>query len=330
MKRLLGIIIIITALVGALIGIGGVILGRQAVDGIAQSIDDTMPLVLESLAAVEDSLVLAKNTIGEVNTALDNTGTLTVDLSKSIADAAPAVDQIVAVTGEDIPAGIEAFQASIPNLENVAATIDQTLQTLADFKIETRILTFPLEFDLGIEYDPEAPFDESIAQIGTSMEGVPEQMRLLSTELEVTSENLIVLSDDILALAGDVNNINEQLTELPPLMDRYISIINQLESNLIQLQQTLTSQFGNLKLVITIVMVWFILTQLAPLYIGWELVSGKRDARDQSADTTTSDEPEVVSMASYEPIEPVESEPVATASAESEPVEKAADDDVAA
>ena len=279
-KKILGIIILIIAILGLLIGIGGIIGGRTAVDAIQQNLSDTLPLIIESLTAAEDSLVLAQDTIGEVNAGLETATQSTINLSKTVGDAAPAVDQIVTITGEDIPQGIEAFQDSIPNLVSVAATIDNTLQTLSDFKIETKILTFPLKFDLGIEYNPEAPFDESLAAIGDSTEGLPQEMRTLSAELATSSGNLEVMSDDILSLAGNLSDINTQLTNIPPLLDRYIDIVNEVEQTVANLNETLDAQFGNLKLGVTILFGWFMLMQLVPLVVGWELLTGGFDRND--------------------------------------------------
>lgn len=315
LKRILGVIIILVAISGLLIGIGGVVLGRQAIDGVEQSINDTLPVVLESLSAVEDSLLLAKDTMNEVSTSLDTVEQATLTVSKSITDAAPAVEQVVVITGEDVPEAIEAFQSSIPNLVNVAATIDSTLQALADFKIETSILTFPLEFDLGIEYDPEAPFDESIAAIGTSTEELPEQMRSLATELDATSENLLVLGDDIEILATDISDINMELREVPALLDRYVGIVQDLESNISNLQQQLSTQFSTLKLGITIVMIWFCLTQIAPLVLGWELIRGGFD-REQQAESTVVTPPPPAPPVAEERTEAYTKEAVAAAESE--------------
>lgn len=299
-KRLLGVIIIITAIIGLLIGIGGIIVGGQAIDGIANSVSETLPLVIDSLTTVEDSLVLAQDTVTQVNNGLDTVEQTTRSLSTSIGDAAPAMDQVVSLTGTDVPEGIEAFQASIPNLVNVAATIDSTLETLSNFKVETRILTFPLSFDLGIDYNPEAPFDQSIAMIGSSMEGVPEQIRALATELESTGGNLVVLSEDINTLAGNINDINTELKDIPDLLDRYIDIIAELETNLTQLDQNLAAQFDTLKLVITIIMIWFCMTQLAPFMVGWQLLFGNGNKSAETEADSLDGESDVVSYSSSE------------------------------
>ena len=73
------------------------------------------------------------------------------------------------------------------------------------------------------------------------------------------------------------------------LIDQYIAIVDNLNLTIEQTQTNLDSQLALAKTVIFVAFLWILLAQLAPLYLGWELVSGQRNG---SVTAPPSPEPE--------------------------------------
>ena len=277
-RRIIGIVMLVLGAIGLVISFAGVYFGRQLVDNVFGSVDETLTLTLDSLNTAEDSLELTKATIDDVNNGLETVEGAALNIGKTITDTRPLLDQVSVVVSHNAPQTVEAMQAAIPNLAEVAGTIDQTLITLNDFRIEEEILGFELNYDLGIDYEPTVPFDQAFDDLGTSLDGLPEELRSVEPNLVVASENMATISNSISDISGDIDTINARVAEVPALIDQYIDIVNQLSDAIEQIQTQVIQQQGLVKTVITFVLIWWGLPQLALVMIGWDFLFGRRGA----------------------------------------------------
>lgn len=277
-RRIMGILMLVLGLVGLVISFAGVYFGRQLVDNFFGGIDATLTLTLDSLDTAVDSLELTKETLGDVNSGLETVEGAVLNVSKTITDTRPIVNQISAVVSETTPDTLEAVQAAIPNIAAVAGSIDQTLLTLNEFKIEEEVLGIPLNYDLGINYQPTTPFDQTFVDLGASLDGLPENLRAVGPNLATTNENLAAISLSVSSISGDIATINGRVAEVPALIDQYIDIVNQISTAIEQIQTQVIQQQELVKTVVTFVLVWWGLPQLALVMIGWDFLFGRRGA----------------------------------------------------
>ncbi len=277
-RRIIGIVMLVLGLVGLVISFAGVYYGRQLVDNFFGGIDETLTLTLDSLDTAVDSLELTKATLGDVNSGLETVEGAVLNVSKTITDTRPIVDQIGVVVSENTPDTIEAVQAAIPNIAAVASSIDQTLLTLNEFRIEEEVLGIALNYDLGINYQPTTPFDQTFVDLGNSLDGLPENLRSVGPNLATTNENLAAISLSVSTISGDIATINGRVAEVPALIDQYIDIVNQISNAVEQIQTQVIQQQELVKTIVTFVLVWWGLPQLALVMIGWDFLFGRRGA----------------------------------------------------
>ncbi|NIP52249.1 MAG: hypothetical protein GWO26_09775, partial [Phycisphaerae bacterium] len=143
---------------------------------------------------------------------------------------------------------------------------------MSAFSVNQSFLGQSFGFDLGVDYDPEEPFDESIDEIGNSLDGVPERLRELEPFLSVTNDNLAIISENIETLATDLGEINENIEDVQPLLDDYLEIVYQTQDLVNQTRRSFRDQLQPVKMIIMILFIWIGLTQVAPLYLGWGLL----------------------------------------------------------
>lgn len=275
-RRLLGILMVGTGMIGFISSVAGIVIGLQVIDAIGTGIQSNLLITSQSLDTVEDTLLLAKATISDVNTSLETVEMSADDLGRTINDTRPLVDRVTGIASEEVPNSIEAVQASIPNMVAVAGVIDETLTTLNNFRIDESILGLRLQYDLGVDYDPEVPFDESVMALGESLEGLPETLRTLRVYLNVTNENLATISQGLFNVADDLDTVNGRISEIEPLLDEYIRIVSETNDNTRQLRAQVDYQLARARLVLVALMIWLVLAQAVPLYLGWELLTGRR------------------------------------------------------
>lgn len=310
LKRLFGLVIILVALLGAAIGGGLFIYGGETLDNVSREVVNLIDLTDRTLDNTRDGLVTTQASLADVNNSLDTVEATTRNLSRTISDTEPLINELNTLLTQEVPNSLDAVQQTLPNLISVAGTIDNTLETLSTFGFEQSFFGIPLAFDLGIEYDPEARFDESVAELGESIETIPGQLRALEGDLTTTADNLDDLSGNLSTLADDLGTINETITEFDTVLGGYIVIIDDAKAELARLEASLPAQLEMLKTALLIVAVYVGLTQLAPLYLGLELLLGKRNAPAAPVPSTSSstDTAPVVTL-DPEPIEPVEKSP---------------------
>ena len=277
-RRVIGVIMLVLGLVGLVISIAGVFYGRQLVDDSFGGIDNSLALTTESLDTAVESLELAKATIGDVNDGLETVEGAALNIARTITDTRPLIGQVTVVVSENAPASIEAMQLAVPAIAEVAGAIDQALITLNGFSIDENILGTEIHYDLGIDYDPPTPFDVTFVALGDSMDGLPENLRSTRANLDVTSDNLATISVSVAGISEDLEAINEQVAQVPGLIDQYIAIVNQLDGAITQVRTQVLQQQQLAKNVVTFVLIWWGLPQLALVMIGWDFLFGRRGA----------------------------------------------------
>lgn len=279
MRKVLGFVMLFVGLGGLLLSIVGVFVGLRLVDSMAVNLETNLDLLLQSLDTVEETMLLTKTTVGQANASLATVGETAVNVSQAIEDTQPLLRQATVVATENVPDSLEHVEAAIPALSDVAATIDSVLTTLSEFRIENAL--FGIDLGLGIEYDPPVPFQESVDNIGTSLEGVPESLRSLRGNLEVTEDNLMLISENVAELANNLDAVSESVAEIEPLIDDYIFLIGEIRVSTEAIEESISELVLQWKIVVTIVMIWFGLVQIAPLYLGFEILTGRREESTQ-------------------------------------------------
>jgi methyl-accepting chemotaxis protein len=267
---------VLIGVIGILLSVVGIVVGQRLIDEVATGLEQNLTLTLDSMDTIYDSLLLTQETVTEVSEGLATMETAADNAALALDDTGPLLSEIADVTTERVPDSLETIQDSIPALLEVATTIDETLTILSDFQIDRQILGIPLQWDLGINYDPEVPFAASVDELGRSLDGLPGQLRVLRTDIEVTEENLRTISTDISAIADNINALNQNVADLNPLLDDYLATVTEFSDSLRETRVSLAEQMQTLKIALVVFLVWLGLTQIAPLYLGWELITGRR------------------------------------------------------
>lgn len=256
----------LAAAVGLLVAIvGPVMVGRL---GAAAS--ESLAVTSEAVGAVAETVEVAASSIATVRSSLGAVSDAAADLSDTVDATTEVLDEVAALTSTEIPESLEAFQDSLPALVSVGGAIDSTLRTLSFF---------------GVDYDPDRPFDEALAALGESLEGVPERLRAQSVNLAeatggiqgvVTNTNDIARS--IAALDGDLQETETLLSEYRVTTGQAARLISEAEDEVrlgVIVSQVLLLLFG----------LAFAATQLPAL------LNGKDDGASQPNDGTESVEP---------------------------------------
>lgn len=276
-RRFFGILILLTGIFGLVMGVVGLRVTNNLIDQLGVALDNTLELTATNLDNVHETLVVTKSSLREATVAIETVQVTALDLSATITETRPFLGSVNEVATQNVPSSLDAFQAAIPNIAEVAGGIDDAMTALSNFTFATQLLGVDLGFDLGIDYSPAVPFDETITELGASLEGLPESLRDLDTQIQVTSDNLVVISNDVEQLSSDIGNINAQLKRFDPVIDGYVKTVSDLRFSANSARQDITAQMESLKMGANLLFLWLALMQITPLYLGAKLVFGKKD-----------------------------------------------------
>ena len=83
------------------------------------------------------------------------------------------------------------------------------------------------------------------------------------------------IGQDISGLSTNVTTVKTQLDQFSAMADQFVATVDSTNANISQIQATINSRLSLIKVGIVIFMLWLLLAQLAPLYLGWVLLSGR-------------------------------------------------------
>lgn len=276
-RRFFGLLILLTGIFGLVLGVIGLRAANNLIDQLGVGLDNVLEMTTTNLDNVHETLAVTKSSLREATVAIETVQTTALDLSVTITQTRPFLGSVNEVATQNVPESLDAFQTAIPNIAEVAGGIDDAMTALSNFTFLTQIAGFDLGFDLGIDYSPAVPFDETITELGASLEGLPESLRELDTQIQVTSDNLVVISHDVEQLSTDIGNINAQLKRFDPVVDGYIKTVSDLRFSANQARQNIEGQMEMLKTGVNFIFLWLALMQITPLYLGAKLVFGRKD-----------------------------------------------------
>lgn len=290
-RRILGLIMLLTGLTLLTASLAGAYFVGDVLNRFADSVGRTVEVASTSLDTARGTLELARDSLGDVDGGLATAVTATAGAARTLDESRPLLDNVAIVTTQEIPEAIEGMQTALPNLIEVAGVIDRTLTTLSSVGIDQTIpLPFggsiPLKFDLGIDYKPTTSFDESLRVFEASLIGLPESLRGLEDDLATTNANLASLSADLQATSDNLATINTRMGDLSDLFDQYVLLVDNATGLLAQLETQLAPRLELIRIVAIALLIALGLSQLAPIYLGWELLSGRRDPQSYISTAT--------------------------------------------
>ena len=185
-RRVIGVVLILVGLSGLALCFVGARMGRELADSLAESLDSAMETASETLDTVEATLEQSRQTVAGINATVGQVQTTTENLSTTVDDSGPMLDELALLVGESIPDTITDLQNTIPNIAQTAKVVDDTLRLLSRLKIEERvpIINYDISIGLGVDYDPQVPFDRAVEEVGSGLTPIAEASQNLEGRAE--------------------------------------------------------------------------------------------------------------------------------------------------
>jgi hypothetical protein len=220
------------------------IVGAAVVWSVTDSMDRSLTVTANAIAAADDTVGLAAETVAIVSDSFDT--------------LVPAAD-LAAGSFEDASGVIDAVLDAMPAIETAAGIIDSTLGALAF---------------LGLDYSPAVPFDEAVAEVADALEPLPPQLRTQEEPLERLAADFDEFGSASAAMAADLAALQTQLDEAAILLGAYATTADDASLVVADIQENLRWQRWLMVFAVIVVALAFGALQIVPLALGNRLSTG--------------------------------------------------------
>ncbi len=243
-----------------ILGIGGLIasliagiLGIVVVGALTRSADQSLAVTVKAVETADETVALAADTLGIVSESFDTLVPSAELAATTFEDAATVIADSAVVVAVDVPDALDAVVDAMPAIETTAEIIDNAL----------RVLSF-----VGVDYEPEVPFDEAVAELTAAIDELPEQLRAQAVPLASLAADFEEFGIATVEIADDLADLQNQLDEAELLLDSYAATAGDATVIVNEIRDDLQWQRWLMVLVVVLVTGAFAVTQTVPILLG--------------------------------------------------------------
>jgi len=261
--------------------IGGIYGVWQVRGAIGSSLDNTFTMLSDTLGATGDALVLANDSLDAASTSVGTLAETITTTGESVQDILPLFDTISNLTSVELPDTIEATQSALRSAQESAVVIDSTLMVL------TAIPLLPVP-----AYDPSMSLGDSLGQVVTSLDPLPDSLSSIEGTLETTKVNIGKVEGQFSTIAENITQISGSLTQTKDVITQYKTVVDTLQKQVDGITGNLGQYLNIAAWVFSVMLGWLALTQVGLLFQGLEMV-GLELIQDKDEEKEEPKEPEM-------------------------------------
>ena len=270
MKRTLSILFSVILIATSIFGLALSLLGAnyllQTGDQFIKNATDGLQIVKETLSTTNDGLVIVQDTL---KNARENTviiGNMVLEVSSTIEGTRLTTEAIGSFFTEDMSDVVEETQTSLLAAQTSAALVDDTLKVIS---------AIPL---IGAKYAPSKPLGESIADVSSSLDSLPDAFEEIDQNIETTGNSLYDIELSISELGETISDIDSTLEEAQTVITDYQEITADLDERLTGLQEKIPAWIQNLTTVLILLLAWAALVSISMFSQAVLIIqNGKKD-----------------------------------------------------
>ena len=202
----------IVALVGSIIGL---VLGLLMVNNLSDYLTQSVAVSESALGAVEETLGVLDSVSVEVDEGIGAAAASIAAASEAVLTASGELDDVANFLDGELQSSIEALLDTMPAAIQTAGIIDRTLSALSF---------------VGVDYDPEQPFDASLRAAADALETIPPQLTAQAETIRALVPVSEQFGEDAAAMAQAFDALRIELESSQTLIDSYRSTVDQAQS----------------------------------------------------------------------------------------------------
>ncbi len=278
-RRVFGVFVMLAGVLGLLLSLAGLVgvwVVKPTIAGYAGTTIDTLnDSVVTSQKVVDVTGQALGGTIDSVDALSEMLGTT----AATVEDTKPIFDEFDTIMATTLPSTLKAATDSLYAAQEAATVLESTMKSLDTFRF--LLAATPMLGDMiklpAETYSPEKPLADSLGELATSLEGLPDTFVKVSTSLSDTDEKLAAVQGNLVTMSDSVKLISSSLGEYQQMLTQSKSSMDNLTSILASIQGNLPTILNWGAIVLSLFFAWLLAAQIVILSQGWELYQGTAD-----------------------------------------------------
>jgi uncharacterized coiled-coil protein SlyX len=285
-RRILGVFVMIAGILGLGLSLAGLIVvwvTKPTVNAYAITTIDTLN---KSVTTSQDVMGITGKALGATVDSLDALSTMLSTTATTVNDTTPVLNDINTIMSDTLPSTLEAAISSLSTAQEAAQVLESTIKSLDSFRF--LLSSVPLLGGMvdqpGVSYNPQVPLADSLGELVTSLEGLPDTFINMSVKLSTTDDSLGAIKGNLTTMSDSVVLISSSLGEYERMVNQSQSSMDNLTSMLTNIQSNLPTILNGVVIVLTLLFLWLLAAQIVILSQGWELFQGTADRMESSGE----------------------------------------------
>lgn len=250
---------VLGAIASLVVGVVGWVLAGRLVATVDDVITPTSGIVGDLADSIEASEVLFERTAE----AIESIETASRSTVRTLTSVGAVLEETTEVAGEGVADSLEAAVDTMPGLISTGRVIDNTM----------RALSF-----VGVDYDPDVPLDESLADLEASLAPLPDQIRDQVALLEDVQTDLENIADDGRELSGVLLETRLDMMAAERVLSSARANATTAAENIEEIEAGVDTFDTLARVVVVAASLALLAASLAPILLGSHLLARARES----------------------------------------------------
>jgi hypothetical protein len=284
LRRLLGIFVMIAGVIGLVLSMAGLVGLLIVRPRVVIAVNTTIDTLYASVDSSQKAMEITGKTLGATIDTVDALSNMLSTTATTIKDTQVVLTQLNDVTGNKLPATLDAATTSLKGAQAAATSLEDAIKSFETFKnilSSTPLLSAFLPKS-DQTYKPEKPLADSLGEMATSLKDMPATFKDMSKNMDKTDSNLATIQSDLETMAKNVALISTGLTEYQTMIGESKSSMDNMKTLLTNTKNNLGRILNGTTIVLTLFFLWLLAAQVVIFSQGWELFHGTAGRMDDS------------------------------------------------
>jgi hypothetical protein len=278
-RRILGVLVMLAGLLGLVLSLAGLVTVWAAKPTVAVYANATIDTLSDSVVTSQNVMEVTRQALGATIDSVDALSAMLSTTAATVDDTKPVLDEVNILMSTKLPSTLKAATDSLYTAQEAARVLESTIQQLDAFRF--LLSATPLVADMvpppGEAYNPEKPMADSLGELASNLESLPDTFVGMSTNLSTTDDKLAAVQANLVTMSESVGLISSSLSEYEKMVVQSKSSMDNLKSILTNIQSNLPTILNAAAIVLTLLFSWLLAAQVVILSQGWELYQGTAD-----------------------------------------------------
>lgn len=207
-----------------LLSVIGVVIAMVMTQTLSRDVRSSISVSNAALDVIGETIETFDEVAAGTANSLDSTSDSIVSASVTLDGALTTLEGVADFLEGELPETLESVQTSMPAAIQAANAVDRTLRALSL---------------VGVEYDPDEPFGESLSRVNTALSTLPNEIRTQSESLRLLIPSAEQLAGDTEGLASSLEEVEESLAGFTSLTATYQATIDEAETTIAATSETI-------------------------------------------------------------------------------------------